>query len=367
MTIRPLLIGLAIACLTSASSAQLPGRKLGAPTARLEEPFSDIASIRELRDGRVIVLDSKEQRIVIADLASGRITPVGAKGRGPGEFMRATLFLPLPGDTTWIIDSQGGRVLVLGPDGTPTGVVTTFPPPAADSGVSINALRATDGQGRVYFARSTRPPSPENVTPPDSTRILQYDRARGAIAARATVALPESKISVKRSGQQITSIEITRTPFTVGDEWGVGPAGQLVIARRAPYRIEILALGKPPVRGPVVPVNARKVTEADKDEDLASLPNAAARKREDVPWPESMPPFLMRALILTDREAWVRRTRAAGAESTMYDVFDLQGRRVAEMSLPSVVRVILVTARGVYVTRTDDDGLQFVERHALPR
>lgn len=367
MTTGPLLIAVAIACLTSPSDAQLPERTLGVPAARLEEPFSEIAAIRELRDGRVIVLDGKEQRIVVADLASGRVIPVGAKGRGPGEFLRAVRFLPLPGDTTWVVDGQGGRVLVLGPDGTPTGVVTTFPSPAADSGVTVNALRTSDGLGHVYFVRSNRQSTPENFTPPDSTRIMQYDRAKAAIGTRATVALQDSKITIQRAGQKITAVEIIRTPFSVGDEWDVGSGGQLVIARRAPYRVDVFTPGKPAVRGPVIPVNTRKVTEADKDEYLASVPNGSTIRRESLPWPELMPPFLTRAVVVTDREVWVRRAGAAGAAVTQHDVFDLQGRRIAGMPLPTSVRVLLVTARGVYVARTDEDGLQFVERHALPR
>lgn len=369
MTLRRLMItaALAPACLTSALHAQGPERTLGAPTARLTEPFSEIAAVRELRDGRVIVLDGKEQRIVVADLARGSVTPIGAKGRGPGEFLRALRFIALPGDTTWVVDAQGGRVLVIGPDATPIGVVTTFPSPASDSGISTNALRAADGLGQLYVVKTKAPVSEGNLAPPDSTRIMRYDRARGTVTPVGLVALPDTKITVQRSGKEITAVDIMRTPFSVGDEWDVRASGQVVIARRAPYRLEVLALGQPPMRGPVIAASPRRVTEADKTEYLAAMPNGASVKRESVPWPDVMAVFLPRALVVTEREAWVRRSGAPDAKVAAHDVFDLQGRRIAGLSVPSEVRILLVTARGVYVARTDEDGLQYVERHALPR
>lgn len=358
---------LAASCLTSTSAAQLPERKLGAPAARLEEPFSEILALRELRDGRVIVLDGKEQRIVVADLTNGRVTPIGAKGRGPGEFLRVLRFVSLPGDTTWAIDGQGGRVLVIGPNATPTGVVTQFPSPASDSGLNINTIRVADARGALYFVRTRTQPNPDTFTPPDSTRILQFDRARGAFAAFGVVALQSSRVTVHRSGQQITAVEVTRTPYSIGDEWDIGPGGHIAIARREPYRVEILTPGKPVVRGPVIPATTRKINDADKAEYIAGLPNASTVKKEALPWPEDMPVFLNRAVTVTDREVWVRRTGAAGAEVAQHDVFDFQGRRIANMPLPSSVRVLLVTARGVYVSRADEDGLQYVERYAMPR
>lgn len=369
MTLRRLLIcaALAPACLTSALRAQGPERTLGALAAKLAEPFSDIAAIRELRDGRVIVLDGKEQRIVVADLASGSVTPIGAKGRGPGEFLRALRFIALPEDTTWVVDTQGGRVLVIGPDATPIGVVTSFPSPASDSGLSINSLRAADGLGRLYFVKTKAPVSEGNLTPPDSTRIMRYDRARGVVTTLGMAALQETKITVKRSGKQIMAVDIVRTPFAVGDEWDVGGGGQVVIVRRAPYRVEVLAPGRHLVRGPVIAANQRKVAEADKTEYLESVPNGASIKRETVPWPEVMPVFLPGALVVTDREAWVRRSAPAESEVAKHDVFDLQGRRLAGLTLPISVRVLLVTPRGVYIARADEDGLQYVERHAMPR
>ncbi|MGQ0648050.1 MAG: hypothetical protein ACT4P7_10795 [Gemmatimonadaceae bacterium] len=369
MTIRRLMLWMVLAppCLTSAIPAQLPERKLGPAVAQLAEPFSDIGAVRELSDGRVIVLDTREQRIVVANLGTGRVTPIGAKGRGPGEFLRALRFLALPHDTTWVVDGQGGRVLVIGPGATPIGVVTTLGPPASDSGFAPPALRAADDLGRLYLVSPLVRTTRETLTPSDSVKISQFDRARGLLLMRAVVALPESKITVHRSGKEVTSVEVMRKPFSVGDEWEVGPGGQLVIVRRNPYRVEVTAPGRPLVRGPSIAVTAREVTDADKTGYLSALPNGASIKREAVPWPEAMPPFLPRAVVVTDREVWVRRTAPVGSRSVSHDVFDFQGHRVAAIALPTSLRVLLVTARGVYVARTDDDGLQYVERYATSR
>ncbi len=47
---------------TSALSAQQPAAKsLGKPDGEFKAPFTDITSIRELRDGRVIVADRRDR------------------------------------------------------------------------------------------------------------------------------------------------------------------------------------------------------------------------------------------------------------------------------------------------------------------
>ncbi|HEX6316466.1 MAG TPA: hypothetical protein VFZ73_16460, partial [Gemmatimonadaceae bacterium] len=74
--------------------------------ATLGEPFASIYSIRELADGRVLISDySSDNRVVVADLTTGRVRPVGNVGAGPREYRAAGKLLALPGDSTLLIDS----------------------------------------------------------------------------------------------------------------------------------------------------------------------------------------------------------------------------------------------------------------------
>src|SRR5688572_21860994 len=74
--------------------------------ATLGEPFTSVYSIRELADGRVLISDNgQDNRLVVADLASGRVRTVGNVGAGPGEYRAAGRLFPLAGDSTLFIDS----------------------------------------------------------------------------------------------------------------------------------------------------------------------------------------------------------------------------------------------------------------------
>lgn len=347
----------------------VPERRLAArPVARWNEPLSEIGGVRELSDGRVIVLDTKEQRLELVDLGAGTARPIGGKGKGPGEFSRALRLVPLPGDSTLVVDPGAGRLLILTPGGVPNGVITSFGEAAASAGLGTTAVRDVDLVGGIYFQGRVGKMTDTGFEQPDSARLLRFDRGTGRVDSLLSVAIPPTKVNITRSGGQITSVNIVRPPFSVGDEWGVGDDGRLAIARRSPYRLEFMARDLRVMRGPTVDAVERKVDDADKTEYLANRAGGASIDPATIDWPERMPLFLPGAVIaLPNGETWVRRTAPVSAPSRRYDVFDATGTRVAQVVTDPAQRIVLVTVRGVYVARSDDDGLQYLERYPLPR
>src|SRR5688500_5465613 len=75
---------------------------LGKPDAELKDPFSQIASVRELGDGRVLVADPRDKRVLLIDFTSGKAIRVGREGPGPGEYAAPQRIMTLPGDTSAI-------------------------------------------------------------------------------------------------------------------------------------------------------------------------------------------------------------------------------------------------------------------------
>ena len=65
-------------------------------------------------------------------------------------------------------------------------------------------------------------------------------------------------------------------------------------------------------------------------------------------------------MISADGEFWV--TRAVANDATA-DVFDASGSVVRHMSFPATHRVAGFGKGTVYLVRTDDDGLQWLERY----
>ena len=152
---RALLLVTISATLINASpswSQNPPTRKPGAPQAEFAEPFSEIGAIRELRDGRVIVVDSRELTAKLVDFRTGAAVTIGRSGDGPGEYRWPSRLYPLPGDSTLLWDASGGRMLIIGPDGKPGGF---FDPnrTESDSGMARMRrfnMRASDGRRYLY-------------------------------------------------------------------------------------------------------------------------------------------------------------------------------------------------------------------------
>lgn len=128
------------------AKAQPAERRLPAkPNAEAIEPHSDIRGIRELSDGRIIVLDSRDQTIQEIDLVRRDAGAIGRRGQGPGEYQNAVALIPWPGDSTAVVDTGNGRLLLIGADAKPASVVRNV----GETMMSAR-VRAADLLGRLY-------------------------------------------------------------------------------------------------------------------------------------------------------------------------------------------------------------------------
>ena len=88
-------------------------------------------------------------------------------------------------------------------------------------------------------------------------------------------------------------------------------------------------------------------------------PNNAAE------WPDMAPAFRYgRAIVSPAGDLWVERYVATG-QQPLIDVFDGSGRKRAEVRLPVRCRVVGFGRGMVYLARTDQDDLQWLERYRI--
>ncbi|MGQ0643339.1 MAG: hypothetical protein ACT4P6_21545, partial [Gemmatimonadaceae bacterium] len=109
-----------LALAASASSAMtqsVPTRQLGKADAEFADPFTQIAAIRELKNGRVLVVDPRDKVVQLVDMAGGSATKVGREGQGPGEYSLPMTLVALPGDSSGIFDPLNQRYLLIDPSG----------------------------------------------------------------------------------------------------------------------------------------------------------------------------------------------------------------------------------------------------------
>lgn len=382
--------GLLVVAPWSSSAAQNAAVvTLSRPAAEFAEPFSEIGSIRELSDGRVIIVDARELTVQILDFRTGGLQQVGRKGSGPGEYEWPQGLLAFPGDTTVLLGGAGGRMLVINPDGKPGPFLDVDPPATADRTAPVMprfGARYADARGRLYTQASPvrrfadgRPPE---LT--DSAAIVRLDRATGA---RDTIgSMPVRPDPTRRlSPRGGVSTAVNTRPFPARDEWVVGPDGSITMVFHEPYRVDIIGANGARVTGQPIPYQHVRVDDALKAEWLAELakpqmtmvisrrgapPTMQMSKHpfaEPTEWPEFLPPFRSGKVFAAHNGfVWVQRLVAAGTPPE-YDLIDGRGRLVQKVRLAPRSHVVGFGNGTVYVVRMDEDDLQYLQRYAIPR
>jgi hypothetical protein len=369
--------------LASPLLAQQPAtRVLAKPEAEFQESFDAVTALRELPGGRVLVTDLGPKTVILADFKSGQQRTVGRNGQGPGEYQFPGELLPLAGDSTLLVDRVSRRFLRIGPDGT---VGKTLPYPDAVSGMPDP--RGVDAQGRIYFQASLFRGGPgDDDAPqiPDSVPLLRWDRALNRIDTVTRVKVPAIKMQI--SGTQNARVMMMRAqPYPAADEWAVAADGRVGVARVGDYHVEWL--GPRAVRGAPVRFDAVKVTEADKLAYMNAMKSSRNRiivnqggpgrgsqemkppepDASEFDWPAVKPPFRsggQRAAFITpEGQLWLARYTTAADSTPMFDVFDARGELTTRVTLPLGRRVVGMGQGVVYAVRTDEDGLQWLERY----
>lgn len=381
LLVNPWSVFLFVVCVGGAYSAAAQS-----PVTATEAPhtFSNLKSVRELPDGRVLVLDALELAVWVVDFASGTRTRVGRNGRGPGEYQWPGRLLALSGDSTALFDDASLRLLVIRPDGTPGGTLDRETGgPSAPRSALLAPVRAVDAQGRRYGV-ARFPAGTERAPPPDTVALERwaYDPARPDAERRDTVAwLPSTGLVAPRG--RITR----RAAYDVRPDWAVAPDGRVAIVQVSPYRVDFYLPNGTVRRGPVLPAEPIPVTAAVRRQFLTEAQRPVVYyfgdrnggpgrfeptrrwwiKDEDWDFPTHLPPFLPGGVrFAPDGRLWIERTTAPGRPAT-FDVVDERGAVVRQVELAPGERLLGFGKSVMYVVRTDEDELQYLRRRAYPR
>ncbi len=344
--------------------------------AVLQEGFTYLSSVRELSDGRVIIADPREQRLVVADLGTGSITPVGHRGQGPREWSAAIKLHPLRGDSSLQIDGGSRRWLVFHADR----IIGSLPPDApviiATHGYALQA----DGLGHVFGVAAWRPrPGLRKHDARDSLAAVRYSRTTGKAD---TVALlrdwPATVQTLVSSDGEFAERLVSRPAFAVAEEFVAFVDGWLAIARLEPYRVDWRTPDGRLLQGTALPVPVARLDETEKKAYLDRTASARTAVERGDPamraalmpmytdFPAAIPPFQSDALIAGgDGRVYIRRTVTATHPEPRYDVVDRRGELAGQIHLAAGERIVTVSARYVYVVWRDKDDVERLRRHPL--
>jgi hypothetical protein len=371
------MIGRFVAVLLAASSAGVaaqgaPRTALSKPDATFPEPFSNVAGLRELSDGRVVLSDRLEQSVSILSLTTGDITPVGRQGQGPGEYTMPGALFAWPGDSSLLFDVGGMRGLAIAPNGT-VGRTVDFQMPG---GLPIMP-QGVDARGKIY----TRPPSLLRAghSQPDSTPIVRFaggEPATDTVAWMKTTGVGEGVMAFRSSGGAAPAVRMT--PYATEDGWVVAPDGRIALVRAADYHVEWIGSDGRRTAGPQIPYTPVKIGKAEKEEWADQMGGAVMMMRtpegsrtmrpprpniDDQTWPEMKPPFVAGGIrVSPEGELWIQVSQPAGTTTALYDIVDARGRRIRQVVLPEGRRLVGLGKSTLYTVRRDADDLEWLER-----
>lgn len=353
---------------------------LGPATATSQATFTLIKGLRELGDGRLVITDWVEQRIVALDLDSGSMTEIGRRGSGPEEFRLPGELVAMPADSTLMIDAGNNRLSVIGPDLT---IDRTFSMNAHGERWGMHP-RAIDDQGVLYFALS--PFTIGRGAPVDSVPIGRWHTGDSKYSLIPDVRV---KASTPRPSTPSRQMNIPIVMFAKQDGWTVTSDGWLAVIRSEPYRVDWYGPEGDRVTSRTVEYVVHPVTMQDRRERVASflagsmlsgrgadggmgLVPASAQSNDEVErlardasFADEFPPFVAGQVWPDERgRIWVQRARPS-RDSVMLDLFDRATGLVGTYTLGPGRQLVGVGSSAVYATIRDEDDLVRIERYAI--
>ena len=367
----------AFAALAWPLSVSAQPTSLGKPDAEFTEPFTHIRNIRELRDGRVLVVDPRDRVVQLIDFRTGTAKKVGRTGAGPGEYGLPDRIIALPGDSSAIFDPDNSRYLIIAPDGT-TGATFRIEDTGVRMGGRGAAPRGTDTRGRIFIEGSAFVATADGgIAPGDSAPVLRLDRATRKFDTLAYVQLARG--NARGSGGPNGVMMMTGLKaFPSRDDWTPLPDGGVGIARVRDYHVERYTASGARIAGPPVRWTAIPVTEEEKEAWRAARRGLPAAGRggailKNLPpppqseFPPVMPPFVAAATVARPNgEMWVLRSHKS-SDAPIYDVFGATGSMIRRVAMPGpTARLVGFGVNTVYVVRRDADDLEYLQRYTLP-
>jgi hypothetical protein len=333
------------------ASSQVPRPEgLRPPTGRLVGEFTYLTSVRELADGRVLLSDPGEKRIVVADFGLNSVQQLGRNGEGPGEYRFASRLTALGGDSTLMADPIARRWLLFSGDR----VVGNIPPGApVVTTVSSSYVDGADMKGHLLtIARH------KNAT--DSEVVILVTRASGRADTVARLPPP----TPGRAGMP--------PPFSAGFEHAfLALDGWIAVLRLNPYRVDWRSPEGRWIHGAPIPVPVVRVTATEKSAYLArrrATPGVMDSPAPNLDWPATIPPVpeIGTHLLTWDGKFLVSRSKTAANPGNLYDVINHGGLRERQVYLPPNESILGFGKGTVYVVVADEDGVMRLRRHPWP-
>jgi hypothetical protein len=358
---------LLLAANTSAAQA-VPTITLSGPrtTFGSDVELNSVRGAALLSDGRVVVADGGNSRVVVFAPSGSLQKMFGREGSGPGDFQNLYRLYGV-GDTIVTWDSGLSRMVLYKPDGTIIRNVSL--PAVAKHVVSIAAVRNATQYYATIRAGGGRPATGLYL---DTVSVILVDGNTETPAQLGRRAFHYSYFAVEKSGTTTYN-----TPF-LGATLMASAAGKLLTLPIGETEVIItradgstggrVAL---PITRPNAPDRAKRfadsliasVRESERDPGWVSRIRAAFGPN----FPAARPAIAQRA-VTVGTTVWFQSFQEPNEATTNWFIVDArQERLVGQVTLPKMSRVLAGTDRQVLLLLRDSDGVETIGLFDLRR
>lgn len=337
---------------------------ISGPIVTFSEPLNDVAGLRELPDGRILVIERGERRVVA--LQEGKpLQQVGRQGDGPGEYRYPHSIIGIGGDSSIVSDAQSRRWLVLRGSRVITTLHAEHPLVAALQANLAGADQAGRIAGLVPF--TSRAVQARYAGFADSARVVVGRLPGTRVDTVARLVMGSAAVRIAQRGG--TTYFLTN-PMAVDEHAVLLRDGTLAVVRPAPFAVELIGQDGSKVLAPKVESPPRIVGEAEQRAAIARrwfVPGYTGPRWEPTDfdgWPKTVPHFMQNGVFATREGAVVlRRAQRREEDAATYDVFTRVPAIHYTITLRPRQRIVGFGRGAVYLATQDEDDMDVVSRH----
>jgi hypothetical protein len=329
---------------------------LSPPNGEFSTPFSDLRSVRELPDGRVLLSDSKDGAILVTESNFRLVRQVGRRGSGPLEYVNAFPVIRFGHDSSIQYDVMARRWLLFAGDS-----IVQQSSPEDVFAVHGGFVLGADDRGELLIV--DYPPSAgrgETDAPRDSGYAVLYSRRTSQWDTIARV---------KASPRVTDPDKVQLSDYYEGEQAYLASDGWIAVVRLDPFRVDWRTPQGKWLLGAPLDESAEPLDEQQKDWIGRARKGFTSRPdwKRHVHWPATIPPIAFQTHAMSESgELVLRRIPTRTDSLPSYDVIDRQGRRTRRIVLPMGTSILGFGRNTVYSVAQDADGLQWLRRHPWP-
>ena len=265
-----------------------PIRQLGPVVAKSAEAFANVAGVRALSGGRVLINDVAKRRVLLSDSTLTGFTVVADSTPATANAYsgRSAGLIAYRGDSTLFVDPASLSMLVIDPAGKIGRVMSV---PRADDvgslvGGPIGGSTGFDASGRLVYRMFPRPRprmgQDGHMIPadmPDTTAIVRIDLATRQLDTVGFIKTQRPNVQMSRGDDGRMSMSMTLNPLPVVDEWAILSDGSIAFVRGRDYHVDWVSPDGTKSSSPKMPFEWQRLTDEDKVAFIDSV--KAARER----------------------------------------------------------------------------------------